>query len=591
MKTLLRSLLAFLLSLALVLAPHQVVAQEANIPAPAAGPVNAPAAVVIDGKALLSIRESLGQFSAQERAAQIRQRILQVSRSGDISVESLEIVEGRPGEGSLSIVSSQLEDASLLTVTLADATAINTTPEILAEAYLTDIKAAITQFRRSRTTGYLLRAGLYSVITTLGFILLLVAFGFFFSRFHQFLETWGASRIPDVRIRDFQLLTSGRITFILQQLSKVVRFLVTAAFILAYLALILSFFPWTRQGAFFLYSYALSVLASAGAAFVDYIPNLFTILLVAVVTYYLLRLIKPLFNELERGGLTVPGFYPEWASPTYRLLELLAIALAAIVIFPYLPGFGSEAFQGIGIFIGVLVSLGSSSAVANAVAGVILIYTRAFQVGDTIQVNDIDGEVEDKLFLVTRIRTNDNSLVTIPNGLLLSGNIINYSASIRETRTPVRLSCDVGLGYDVPWQQAYETLAAAALETNYVLEEPAPTVVHFALGDYAVTYRLRIHTRYPRRIDEIQAELLRNVHEQCNRAGVEILSPVYSALRDGNPSTLPADQLPQDYVAPGFKVNPSGNLFQVDLRMGPNKRGRPSDRRREARDNRSNGNP
>jgi len=594
MKSLMRSLFAFLLGLALVLTPSWAIAQEVPPPDPVPAPVSTPVAIVIDGEALLQVRESLGRFSMEERAQQIRQRIIQVARNDSISVESLEIVESDRGEGSLSIVSSQLEDnADLLTVTLADAEAVNTTPELLANAYLNEIKACIGEFRRSRTTGYLLRAGLYSVLTTLGFVVLLLALGFFFSRFSRILETWGASRIPDLRVRDFQLLTSGRITFILQQILKVIRFLLTVVFVVAYAALILRFFPWTRQVAFLLRSYALSVLANTGTAFVNYVPNLLTIVLVAVVTYYLLRLVKPLFNELGRSTLTLPGFYPEWAAPTYRLIALLAIALAAIVIFPYLPGFGSEAFQGVGIFIGVLVSLGSSSAVANAVAGVILIYTRAFQVGDTIRVNDVEGEGEGKLFLVTRVRTLNNSVVTISNGLLLSGNIINYSATIRESRTPVRTSCDVGLGYDLSWQEAYETLATAALETNYVLEEPAPIVEHFALGDYAVTYRVKVYTRYPRRIEEIQADLLRNVHEKCNQAGIEILSPVYSAVRDGNPSTLPEANLPENYVAPGFKVNPSGNLFQVDLRMGPNSRGRrqAGDRQRqESSDSGANGN-
>lgn len=573
MKALLRSLLActvaFIIAVGLPLSGW---AQTNTEPSDVAEQNLGPVPVMLDGKTLWRIHEELGRFSPDERAQVVRQRLIDIAKDPAISVESFEIIERG---NSLLVVSNQLEsNPEILTITPADAEAINAVQTQLANDYLEVTKVAIREYRRSRTVGYLLRSSIYSFIATLAFILLLVAFGFLFSRLYRILQTWGPSRIPDVRIRGIQLLTSNRITFLLIQFFKGVRFLFVAALIIAYVALILSFFPWTRQIASLLYNYALSVLANAGAAFVDYIPSLLTIGLIVVITYYTVGLIKSLFTEVGRGNLTIPGFYPEWASPTYRLVELLIFALAAVVIFPYLPGFGSEAFQGVGIFLGLLVSLGSSSAIANAVAGVILIYTRAFQVGDTIRVNDIEGEVEDKLFLVTRIRTFTNSVVTIPNGLLLSGNIINYNSAIRETRTPILVQTDITLGYQIPWRQAYSVLTEAALATEFILEEPTPFVHHITLGNSWVTYRLHAYTRYPREMEEINAGLLRNIHDKCYESGIEIVSPTYSAVRDGNTSTLPDSYLPDDYAAPSFRVHPSGNLFQVDLKMGPNSRGR-----------------
>lgn len=577
MKALLRSLLAFALSLVIAIGlPLGGIAQDApesenSVAVQQADPIP----VIVDGTTLLRVREGLGRFSSEERAQMLRRRVIEIARNGAISAESFEIVETN---SAVVVQSNQLqEESEILRITAADAQAIGATQQQLAEEYLQSLKAVVTNYRRSRTVGYLLRSSIYSFITTLVFIVLLVAVGFLCTRLHRFLETWEPTRLPTIRIREIQLLTASRVTFVLIQLLKAVRFVLIVALILAYAALTLSFFPWTRQVASLLKGYSLSVLSNAWAAFEAYVPNLLTIFLIAIVTYYVLALIKPLFTEIRRGTLTIPGFYPEWASPTYRLVELLVFALAAVVVFPYLPGFGSEAFQGVGIFLGLLVSLGSSSAIANAVAGVILIYTRAFQVGDTIQVNDVEGEVEGKLFLVTRIRTFDNSVVTIPNGLLLSGNIVNYNAAIRETRTPIIVNQDLALGYQVPWARAYEILIEAALATDFILEEPIPFVHHVTLGSSCVTYRLHAYTRYPREIDQIRAGLLRNIHDQCCKAGVEILSPTYAAVRDGNASTLPEAFLPEGYVPSGFKVNPSGNLFQIDLKMGPNHRSR-SDR-------------
>lgn len=575
MKALMRSLLAAALSFVIVVGfPLGIAAQDT--PEPENGPVAEeqadPIPVMVDGTTLLRVREGLGRFSPTERAQMLRRRVIEVARNGAVSTESFEIAEVN---NAVVVQSSQLEeDSEILRITAADAQAIGTTQVQLAEQYLQSLKDVVRQYRRSRTVGYLLRASVYSFISTLVFILLLVAIGFLFTRLYRFLETWEPTRLPTIQIREIQLLTASRVTFVFTQILKVIRFVLTAALILAYVALTLGFFPWTRQLASLLKAYALSVLSNAWLAFVAYIPNLLTVFLIAVITYYALVLIRPLFRELGRGTLTIPGFYPEWAGPTYRLVELLVFALAAVVMFPYLPGFGSEAFQGVGIFLGLLVSLGSSSAIANAVAGVILIYTRAFQIGDTIQVNDVEGEVEGKLFLVTRIRTYENFVVTIPNGQLLSGNIINYNAAIRETRTPVILNQDLALGYQVPWERAYEILIEAALATEYVLEEPSPFVQHITLGTSCVTYRLNVYTRYPRQNDEIRADLLRNVHDKCCKAGVEIMSPTYAAVRDGNASTLPEANLPEGYVPPGFKVNPAGNLFQIDLKMGPHNRGR-----------------
>lgn len=262
-----------------------------------------------------------------------------------------------------------------------------------------------------------------------------------------------------------------------------------------------------------------------------------------------------MFANIERGTLSIHGFYPEWAKPTYRLLSFIVIAFAIAIVFPYLPGSNSPAFQAISIVIGALISLGSSGAIANAAAGFSLVYTRAFQVGDRVEIGDVMGFVEEKQLLVTRIRTLNNVLVSIPNSTLLSSNIINYNTLLRDQQTPIIIHTNVSLGYDTPWRSAHEVLIAAAVATTDILSQPPPFVWQTALNDFYISYELKAYTNHPTKLEAIYSELHQNIQDRCNEANIEICSPHYSAIRDGNSTTIPSEYLSSDYVAPGFRVN------------------------------------
>jgi small-conductance mechanosensitive channel len=282
-----------------------------------------------------------------------------------------------------------------------------------------------------------------------------------------------------------------------------------------------------------------------------------------------LRFIKPFFDEIKKGSLPFPGFYPEWGEPTYRLLKIFIIIIATIVIFPYLPGFGSPAFQNVSLLIGVLVSFGSSGVVSNIVAGIILIYTRAFQIGDRVQLSIHRGDIVEKSLLVTRIRTSKNVLITIPNSNLLNGEIINYSASIRETGRPVVFNTLIALSYDIPWQKVHETLIKAALNSRNILEEPLPFVLQKSLSNSWIIYELNAYSNYPNRMSSIYSELHRNILDECNKANIEIMTSTYSSIRDGNKITIPEEYLDDNNSTGGFQLNPIGNLFQIDLNLAP----------------------
>jgi small-conductance mechanosensitive channel len=412
----------------------------------------------------------------------------------------------------------------------------------------------------------------YTLLATVLFGGMLLGLRRVFPQVYRMIRRSQQQRRLSLRLYRITLLSTKQVGRLLFFATKLTQSVITGGVLLSYVLLVLSLYPLTRRFARTIFLYTQAALIQVGEAFIGYLPNLFIIAFIIIATGYGLRVIKPIFKGLEEERIKIAGFYPEWASPTYRLAEIFILTIAGVLCFPYLPGFGSEAFQGLSLFLGVLVSLGSTTAIANAVSGVILIYTRAFRLGDYIRVGDMKGEVADKSLLVTQLRTPNNVIVTIPNASLIANNIENYSLSNRDSNRPVILTTTITLGYDVPWALIYDTLTAAARATNHVLPDPPPTVHQTGLGDFSVSYELRFCTAVPHLEIEIHSHLHQNIQDHCNAADIEILSPTYSAIRDGNTSTIPASYLPADYKADGFRLNPIGNLIQMDLQWGQAKR-------------------
>jgi small-conductance mechanosensitive channel len=230
----------------------------------------------------------------------------------------------------------------------------------------------------------------------------------------------------------------------------------------------------------------------------------------------------------------------------------VAVVFAMVVVFPYLPGGQSEAFKGVSIFLGVLLSLGSSSAVSNVLAGLVLTYMRPFHTGDRVKIADCAGDVLEKTLLVTRIRTIKNVEVVIPNAAILGTQILNYSALARSRG--LILNTTVTIGYDAPWRTVHNLLIRAALRTEGVLTDPMPFVLETSLNDFHISYELNSYTDRANEMQDIYSRLHAAIQDSFNEAGVEIMSPTFYALRDGNSVTIPADHRPVDYETPAFRI-------------------------------------
>jgi len=263
--------------------------------------------------------------------------------------------------------------------------------------------------------------------------------------------------------------------------------------------------------------------------FVAYLPNLAFLIVWVTCIYFLIRGLGLFARWVATGAIAIPGFHPEWADPTHRILAFLIGAFGLVVAFPYLPGGGSPAFQGVSIFIGVLVSIGSGSAIGNIVAGVILTYTRAFRVGDRVRVAEHMGDIVEKSTWVTRLRTIKNEDIVIPNSQVLSMAITNFTEGARQGG--LILHTTVTIGYDAPWPKVHRIMIDAALRTDGILRKPSPFVFQTALNDYNVSYEINAYTDRPAEMARIYSDLHRNLQDTFHEGGIEILSPMYNQLR------------------------------------------------------------
>ncbi|BAU10938.1 MscS Mechanosensitive ion channel [Leptolyngbya sp. NIES-3755] len=510
--------------------------------------------IVLDQHELFRLKQGIpGVASAEERARIVNDRLIRVAEDESISPQSIRVEEQDSG----SVIVA--EDTVIFTVRESDRTGDDSRSATATEK-VQMIQSAIVQYRQERSANKLIQGiGLtvFGTIVLIGFLALLQRS---IARLLLKIDAAQRNNALSLRVQNLQLLGSGATSYLLTNLLGLFRLIVILASLYVYIPFVLSQFPATRSIGRSVLKDTIDRLSQIAATFVEYLPNLVIIALIAVFTHYTIQFVKLVILELGRGD-AYSWFYPEWIQPTNRLATILLVVIGCIVATPYLPGFNSPAFQGISLFLGALVTLGSSSAVTNAIAGIILIYTRAFRIGDIIGIGETIGEVVEKSLFVTRLVTFKQQVITIPNASVLNSNVINFSAVSRlntashEPKRYLVLHTTVTLGYDVSWRKIHEVLIQAAETTIGIVSDPQPFVLQTALNDFNVSYELNAYTDHPELMPVLYSELHQNIQDYCNQADIEILSPTYTSLRDGNHSTIPSDYLPNDYAAPTFQIH------------------------------------
>ena len=250
-------------------------------------------------------------------------------------------------------------------------------------------------------------------------------------------------------------------------------------------------------------------------------------------------------------------------------MRFLVNVFAAISIFPYIPGSQSDAFRGVSVFLGILLSFGSAGAISNLIAGLVLTYMHPFRNGDRVKIADTIGDVIERTQLVTRIRTIKNVVITIPNSMVLGSHIINFSSVAKEQG--LILHTAITIGYDAPWKTVHALMIAAAKATTHILTTPEPFVLQTSLDDFYVTYEINAYTDQANKMGTIYGELHQNIQDKFNEAGVEIMSPHCANIRDGNQVTIPENYLPKSYRAPGLRIEGLGDWFNKPQEGGASK--------------------
>jgi len=383
-----------------------------------------------------------------------------------------------------------------------------------------------------------------------------------FRRVDTRVASWKGARLRGIRWQRQELLSADDVTKIGRGIVKGLKYLTYLLVALTYLNFVFFALPFTREIGESLFGYVVGVVGGMASALVAYLPSVGFLIILFFVARYAVKMVELVFTGIADSRIQLAGFHADWASPTFKLLRLIIWAFALIVAFPYLPGSGSSAFQGVSIFFGVLLSLGGSGAVANAVSGTVLTYMNAFKIGDRVKIADAVGEVVEKTIFVTRVRTPKNVEIAIPNSMVMAHHIINYSTRARTTG--VILHTSVTIGYEVPWRQVHELLVAAARGTEGIEADPEPFVLQTSLDDYYVAYELNAVTKQPDQMPALYSELHQHIQDKFHEAGVEIASPHLRAVRDGNAMNVPEEHLPKDYRPAAFRLLPLGGFGGAD---------------------------
>jgi len=495
---------------------------------------------------LFTVYNKLGSLSANDRAESITNRVKKLADDYFFKPDSLQII---PAETTVDIVYGE---TIIMSISENDALWQNTSIQNLASEYREKIRNAVMDYKQATSWQNITKqiALALLVLLVLGALIYSLIKLFRFSK--KKIETQKNKRIHGIKIRNYELFTANsQLNFFLGLNNFLKWFVIILAVYLA-LPILFSIFPWTKDFADTLFSYFINPLKNIFGGIWNYLPNLFTIIVIVFVFRYILKGIHFLKNEVENGSLKLPGFYPDWANPTFQIIKVLLYAFMFIVIFPYLPGSDSPVFQGVSVFLGVLFTFGSSGSLSNVIAGLVLTYMRAFKIGDRVKIGDITGDIIEETLLVTRIRTIKNEIISIPNSNVMSSHTINYSSDSIDNG--LILHTTVTIGYDVPWKNMHQALIDAALRTEHLLQVPKPFVLQTSLDDFFVSYQINAYTREPNKQAEIYSKLHQNIQDCCNEVGIEILSPHYRSARDGNMTTIPANYMSKDYKSPSFNI-------------------------------------
>lgn len=489
--------------------------------------------LIVDDDTLLTLYARKGGMLPEARVEEARETIRRLGRKLSFKADSLYVFDG---DISSDIMAG---DEVVLSLTDMDALWQDKPRQQLAQEYAQGIQAKLEKMHDD----YGLQQKLRGVVLAL----LLIVAQFFLIKFTNRLFSHWKFRVTRKllkmlspwSVKGYEFLDTHRQGIAVITLFNVLRYVVIALQLLLSIPLLFVIFPETKTFIITILGYIWNPFKDIVGSFLAYLPNVFKIAVIYICFRYLVKTVKYFANEIESGRLSISGFYSDWAQPTYFILRVLLYSLMFVMIWPLLPNSDSEIFQGVSVFIGIIVSLGSSSIIGNVMAGMVMTYMRPFRIGDYIKVGDTVGEVIEKTVLVTRIRTRKNEVVTIQNSNLMGSQTSNYTVACQNYGLIVHTK--VTIGYDVPWQKVKEIMEGAAADTKGILKNPKPFMMTTALDDFYVEYEINAFTHDAVGLSRIYSDLHQNLLHRFFEGGVEIMSPHIIARREGLEPQVPPE--------------------------------------------------
>jgi small-conductance mechanosensitive channel len=485
--------------------------------------------VIVEGDTLFVIYARQGGLLPEARARNVEQAVLELGKTLGLKPDSL-YVESTDIRTDLmfggQVVASFTDQDGLWANCSRDELAAAQRPVLVEK-----LKALQREY------------GLMRILTRiLWLILLFVVQGgliwgtlLLYRRLKQRIERLLGTKLKPITFHDYEFLDTRKQVTVLMFGASLLRYIIIAIQLFISIPILFSIFPQTKGLAYKIFSYVWNPVREIAGDIVAYTPKLFTIIVIWLSIRYLVKGVKYLAGEIESEKLKISGFYPDWAQPSFQIVRFLLYAFMIAMIYPYLPNSDSGIFQGVSVFVGLIVSLGSSNVIGNIIAGMVITYMRPFKIGDRIKLNDTVGNVIEKTPFVTRIRTPKNEIVTIPNSFVMSSHTINYSSSARNYG--LILHTEVEYGYDVPWELAHACLMEAARRTDEVLQDPPPFVLQTALAELSPVYQINVYIKDANKIPRIFSDLHRNIQDTASESGIEIATVrLISTRSEQNPA-------------------------------------------------------
>ena len=392
------------------------------------------------------------------------------------------------------------------------------------------LRQALAEALEARKPAVLLRAALLSALAlaVATFLLLVIVRGR--RRIARRLIASAEATLERSGTGSLEVLRASRVFEFWRTLVSLVSIALSLFVLYSAITFILRRFPYTRPWGESMRTFMLATLSKLGLDMVHALPALFTVVVIFVIARFFIRLLQLFFKAVERGSVEVPWLHPETAQPTRRLATYLLWLFAAVMAYPYLPGSSTDAFKGASVFIGLVLSLGSSGLVNQIMSSFMITYSRALRLNDYVDVGHVEGTVTQVGVLSTKIRTPRGEEVTIPNAVVVAATTTNYSRFATEG---VYMPTSVTIGYDTPWRQVESLLLMAAARTTGVRKTPEPKVRQSELQDFYVKYTLLVCVEAPDRRLQILSTLHANILDAFNEFGVQIMSPNYEADPEG----------------------------------------------------------